>query len=346
MQKPGKNGNHANAHNNSNDEKEKEEKKEERKEERKEEKKEERQEKLEKQEKNQEKEIAAPPWVARGEFAPVPKKIKFLFVSIEALIGDMALIVKNEGHDVRYSISDKDSKDICDGFVEKSDDWKKDAAEWADVIVFDDINFGQQADALRKQGKIVIGGSAYADKLEDNREFGQDELAAAGITVLPHWDFEDFDSAVKFIEQNPARYVMKPSGEAQNEKELLFIAQEEDSKDLLNVLAHYKKNWAKKIKKFQIQKYAAGVEVAVGAFFNGRDFVYPINVNFEHKKMFPGELGPSTGEMGCYREGTKVLTKKGWKDFREVTFEDEFATLNSETFDVEYQRPINIVKYT
>ena len=42
----------------------------------------------------------------------------------------------------------------------------------------------------------------------------------------------------------------------------------------------------------------AGVEVAVGAFFNGREFVYPININFEHKKLFPGNIGPATGEMG------------------------------------------------
>jgi phosphoribosylamine---glycine ligase len=30
-----------------------------------------------------------------------------------------------------------------------------------------------------------------------------------------------------------------------------------------------------------------GVEVAVGAFFNGKNFVYPIHINFEHKKLFP-----------------------------------------------------------
>jgi phosphoribosylamine--glycine ligase len=40
------------------------------------------------------------------------------------------------------------------------------------------------------------------------------------------------------------------------------------------------------------------VEIAVGAFFNGHKFILPININFEHKRLFPGEIGPATGEMG------------------------------------------------
>ena len=61
---------------------------------------------------------------------------------------------------------------------------------------------------------------------------------------------------------------------------------------------HYKKKWSSKIKVFLLQKYAQGVEIAVGAFFNGSDFVEPININFEHKRLFPNDIGPSTGEMG------------------------------------------------
>ena len=43
---------------------------------------------------------------------------------------------------------------------------------------------------------------------------------------------------------------------------------------------------------------ASGAEIAVGAFFNGHDFIMPVNINFEHKKLFPGDIGPPTGEMG------------------------------------------------
>ena len=235
--------------------------------------------------------------MTNGNNVEQKKKYKFLFVSIEALIGDLAWAVKKEGHEVKYYIEDKDQKDVCDGFVDKTDAWKE-HVEWADVVIFDDFGYGEDAEKLRKAGKLVIGGSIYTDKLEMDREFGQAEMKAAGINIIPRWNFTNFDEAIDFISKNPDRYVIKPSGIAQNEKELLFVGQEEDGKDILEMLERYKKNWGKKIKEFQIQKYISGVEVAVGAFFNGEDFIFPINVNFEHKKMFPGDIGPSTGEMG------------------------------------------------
>ena len=67
---------------------------------------------------------------------------------------------------------------------------------------------------------------------------------------------------------------------------------------MIQVLEDYKRAWSKKIKEFQLQRRIMGVEVATGAFFNGKEFVPPICVNFEHKKLFPGDIGPSTGEMG------------------------------------------------
>lgn len=229
-----------------------------------------------------------PPFVSR----------KFLFVSWESLSGDLAWAIKKEGHQVKAYIQANSDQDVYDGFLEKVPDWKK-YIDWADVIVFDDIGFGRIADQLRAKGKLVVGGSTYTDKLEEDREFGQIEMKNAGLSILPHWEFESFDAAIKFISENPGRYVFKPSGNtASGQKGILFLGQEDDGRDLIEIMEQNKKAWAKKIKKFQLQKMAVGVEVAVGAFFNGKDFVYPINVNFEHKKLFPGDIGPYTGEMG------------------------------------------------
>jgi len=226
------------------------------------------------------------------------EKRNFLFVSLTGLISDIAWQVSKEGHEVRYYIQDKDERDIADGFVAKSKDWEKDK-DWADIIVFDDtLGQGEKAAALRKEGKHVIGGTPYSDRLEDDRSFGQEELKKAGVNIIPYADFDSFDAAIEHVTQNPARYVIKPSGEAQNVKRRLFVGEEDNGEDVIRMLEAYKKAFSDVIKVFQLQRRVVGVEVAVGAFFNGKNFVYPININFEHKKLFPGDIGPPTGEMG------------------------------------------------
>jgi len=226
--------------------------------------------------------------------------MRFLFISEENLSGDLAYTIKKEGHEVKYCVINpsEGDKDIGDGFYEKVNDWEE-YKDWADTIIFDDVGFGIIADKLREEGKNVIGGTVYTDRLEMDREFGQNEMKRVGMLVLPHWDFEDFNSAISFIKNNPGRYVFKPSGNIlSGQKGILFLGQEEDGKDLIEILEQNKNVWEKKIKKLQLQKMAVGVEVAVGTFFNGKDFIYPINVNFEHKKLFPGDIGSYTGEMG------------------------------------------------
>lgn len=225
-------------------------------------------------------------------------KKKFLFVSYDALISDVAWKILKEGHDVKYFIKNEAVKDVSDGFVPKSDDWEKDL-DWADIVVFDDVlGMGTMAQEVRERNIPVIGGTPYTDQLEDDRSFGQEELKKAGIPIIPYETFTNFDKAIEYVKKNENRYVIKPSGEAQNTKHFLFVGEEEDGKDVVQMLEAYKKVWSEKIKEFQLQKRVSGVEVAVGAFFNGNEFVYPININFEHKKMFPGNIGPSTGEMG------------------------------------------------
>jgi phosphoribosylamine--glycine ligase len=223
---------------------------------------------------------------------------KFLFVSLDGLIADIAWQVVKEGHEVQLSTDSQSEKEIGNGFVPKTDDWEREV-DWADVVVFDDVlGQGAKAQKLRQAGKPVVGGTPYTDRLEDDRAFGQQELKAAGVSIIPQENFTSFDDAIAFVQANPNRYVIKPSGEAQNLKQLLFVGEDEQGADVIQVLEDYKRAWASRIKEFQLQRRIVGVEVAIGAFFNGKEYVLPVNVNFEHKKLFPGDIGPSTGEMG------------------------------------------------
>ena len=234
------------------------------------------------------------------------KPLKFLFVSLESLSGDLAWQLKKQGHQVKCYIKAKTDADVYNGFLQKVDNWKK-WIDWCDIVCFDDVEFGPMADDLRKKGKPVIGGSRYTDQLEMDREFGQKEMKKYGINVLPHYEFSDYDKAISFIKRHPGRYVFKPSGNVPSAgKGLLFLGQEDDGKDLLDLLTQNKDIWQKKAPVFQLQKFVNGVEIAVGAFFNGQNFIRPINVNFEHKRLFPGDLGPLTGEMGTSMFWTKT----------------------------------------
>ena len=215
-------------------------------------------------------------------------KKKFLFVSLDGLIADIAWQVVKEGHEVKLFCEAVSEREIADGFVPKTDDWVREVP-WADIVVFDDVlGQGAKAHQLRQTGKLVVGGSPYTDQLEDDRAFGQQELKKAGVSIIPQENFHSFDEAIAFVRANPNRYVIKPSGEAQNLKQLLFVGEDEDGKDVIQVLEDYQRAWADRVKAFQLQRRIVGVEVAAGGFFNGKEFVLPVNMNFEHKKLFPG----------------------------------------------------------
>jgi phosphoribosylamine--glycine ligase len=228
----------------------------------------------------------------------------FLFLSLDAaLVADLAWQVHREGHDVKYYVEAESDREIGDGFVPKTDDWRAEV-DWADVVVFDDIWVGSEvgtgalAEELRAAGKAVVGGTPNTDALEDDRGYAMEVLEAQGVNTLDHREFTDFDEAIAYIQAHPSPYVIKPLGEVQNVKRLLYVGTEDDGGDVVDVLRAYEKAWGHRMKGFQLQRKVEGVEVAICGFFDGERFVDRINFNFEHKKLFPGNIGPSTGEMG------------------------------------------------
>lgn len=53
----------------------------------------------------------------------------------------------------------------------------------------------------------------------------------------------------------------------------------------------------------------------------------------------------NAGIRGCYDRETDVLTKDGWKKWEDVTYDDEFATYNEKTGEIEYQKPDRLIRY-
>lgn len=81
----------------------------------------------------------------------------------------------------------------------------------------------------------------------------------------------------------------------------------DDGSDVRGVLASYQRM---DIGNITVQRKLQGVEIGVGRYFNGHDWVGPIELNQEHKGLFNQELGPKTGEMGTlmwYAENNRLF---------------------------------------
>jgi phosphoribosylamine---glycine ligase len=224
--------------------------------------------------------------------------MNILFISSECIAANLAVLLKKEGHQVKLYIKNKDDRQNFDNLVEKTTSWKKELP-WVGkdgLIIFDDVGFGKEQNSLRKKGYKVFGGSKVADKLEQDREFGQKIFRECGLKTVELKDFNDIEDAVIFIKNNPKKWVIKCNDHSR--KFLTYVGEYACGKDAISVLKNYFNNKYINREKITLHEKIDGIEMGVGRYFNGHDWVGPIEINFEHTKMFPDNVGPITSEMG------------------------------------------------
>ncbi|MES2980154.1 MAG: phosphoribosylglycinamide synthetase C domain-containing protein [Pseudomonadota bacterium] len=230
-------------------------------------------------------------------------------------LGDMYFRLAEAGHEVKVFIEDPDFDDVFGGMLRRTADWQlelgwlREAGEQG-IALFESAQKGQLQDELRHDGFQVIGGSAYGDRLEAEREYGQAALRDFGLCTAASHRFRDFAEAAAFIERNPARYVFKGNG-ADSPRTRNYIGQLASGKDMLSLLSLYQMQWQQPdAPDFVLMDYIDGVEVGVGAYFNGEEFLDAVCLDWEHKRFFDGELGELTGEMGTivtYRGAGRIF---------------------------------------
>jgi phosphoribosylamine--glycine ligase len=218
-------------------------------------------------------------------------------------LGDMYFRLMKAGHEVQVFVENPNSHDVFGGMVHRVPSWLEEL-EWIrqagkdGIIVFESALKGVLQDQLRHDGFQVVGGSQYGDRLEGDREFGQAELRDIGLATAFGEEFSDFTAGVAFLRKRPGRYVFKYNG-ADSLRTKNYIGQAPDAEDVIALLEMYQaQNKKKSPPHFVLMEFINGVEVGVGAYFNGRQFLRPACLDWEHKRFFPGDLGELTGEMG------------------------------------------------
>jgi phosphoribosylamine--glycine ligase len=233
--------------------------------------------------------------------------VRFLGVGHYNDLGALYLRLQARGHAVRVHTADAGSADILEGLIERSPDWRDDLP-WVlagdGLVVFEDTGWGREQDRLRAEGVRVVGGSEFGDRLEDDRVLGQSVLRDAGLHVAPTVELDGFDEALAYVARHPARYVLKFSGGA-TDSTRSYVGGLDDGRDVAAVLQLQRRRAAGARSRVVLMQHLKGVEVGVGAFFDGKAFMVPANLDWEHKRLFPGDVGELTGEMGT------VVTYRG-----------------------------------
>jgi phosphoribosylamine--glycine ligase len=229
--------------------------------------------------------------------------MRFLGIGEDFSLGDMYYRLIQAGHEVKVFASGEDTGNAMGGLVPRVEDWYAELSWLREagqdgIVLFEDANMSDTQDALRRDGFPVIGSSAFGDKLELDREFGQARMRDAGMKTAPTHSFDSFAAGLDYLRAHPKRCVFKLNG-AGFAKARNVVGQMEDGADIAALLRRHQALWHLEEKpSFVLMEYVDGVEVGVGGYFNGEQFLEPVVIDFEHKHFFDGDLGELTGEMG------------------------------------------------
>jgi phosphoribosylamine--glycine ligase len=228
--------------------------------------------------------------------------MRFLGVTETCDLGAVYLRLAAAGHEVKVFVGEKMAQGTLKGLVPRSDDWRRDL-EWVraagedGAVLFEAVSegFGALQDSLRADGFHVIGGSAFGDRLENDRAHAQDLLASLGLQTAPTREFTDGREAEAFIAARPRRYVLKFSGPDHASHDN-YVGQSADGSDVRAMLRL--RGAGAGAARFVLMDHVEGIEMGVGAYFNGENFLTPACLDWEHKRFFAGDMGELTGEMG------------------------------------------------
>ena len=153
------------------------------------------------------------------------------------------------------------------------------------------------ADTLRAAGRLVLGPSAAAARLESSKAFAKEVLEAAGVPTARSGTFTKLEKALKAIEAHPEPLVVKASGLAAGKGAIVCATRTEARQAVMAMLGQGIFGQAGKT--VVIEEFLEGEELSVLAITNGRDLAL-LPAAQDHKRLDEGDRGPNTGGMGAY----------------------------------------------
>lgn len=200
--------------------------------------------------------------------------------------------IRDEGNECTVQIEASEYRNTFNGILDKVS-----GVPNGSLVIVDSSGMGKEADALKKRGFKVFGGSKFADRLEEERDFGLSFMQEHGIKIPDTKTFKTFSQAIDWVKEQKGddRYVFKPNGEYIPCK-LTYCATDND--DLISYLRFVQRHFSAEIDDFILQTFIEGPIVSTEFWVGPNGFIRPANHTVEVKKFLNDDLGPSTGCQG------------------------------------------------
>ena len=150
-------------------------------------------------------------------------------------------------------------------------------------------------DFLKKEGIRVFGPDKFASQLEGSKAFMKNLCKENNIPTAKFGIFEDYHSAINFLEQNKTPIVVKADGLAAGKGVSICKSQDEAKEKIKEIIS----GKFKSSKKVVLEEFLEGEELSYFVVVDKNSFQFFGSAQ-DHKKVGEGDVGPNTGGMGAY----------------------------------------------
>lgn len=153
-------------------------------------------------------------------------------------------------------------------------------------------------DAFQKEGLKIFGPTKDAAQVESSKDFSKQIMVKYGIPTASYATFDDYDSAVNYVQRHGLPIVIKEDG-LKAGKGVTVAHVMEEALQALKIAFSIEQN------KVVIEEYLEGFEFSLICFVH-EDMVLPMEIAQDHKCAYDGDKGPNTGGMGVYSPVRKI----------------------------------------
>lgn len=165
------------------------------------------------------------------------------------------------------------------------------------IIGMDDPLVGGIVDVFEKEGLRVFGPRENAAILEGSKAFSKDLMKKYNIPTAAYENFDDSESALKYLETAEFPIVLKADGLALG-KGVLICNTLEEAKDGVKTIM-LDKQFGSAGNRLVIEEFMVGREVSVLSFVDGKTIKTMTSAQ-DHKRAKDGDQGLNTGGMGTF----------------------------------------------